>query len=311
MPKGMSLGASLEWFAEEFPKRTDGRYKVETYPSNTLLPIPAILDSLKGGVAEIALAPPPMWATAFPVTMLCTMPTVAFPSGTMELAQKQWDAWWEFYNTFPEVQSEFKDFKLLWPYALGASQFMSKDKDFHKASDFNGMAVGGASGPIMEIVKANGGAEVSLMMPEVYMNLEKGVITGAFCSFGMSDDYNYQEICKYWYAYDFSCGILTLLMNKEAWNAISAADQKILEETIKESNPIAAQASIDGVVSGRQKWLDAGRIINEPTPDEIAAWQVDCQPALKAWITSAKDAGVKDPEGILERYRQLWAKYVD
>jgi len=193
---------------------------------------------------------------------------------------------------------------------LGASQFMTKDKDFHKAADFNGMAIGGASGPIMDIVKANGGAEVSLMMPEVFMNLDKGVITGAFSSFGMSNDYNYQEICEYFYTYDFSCGILTLLMNQEAWNAISAADQKILEDTIRESAPIAAQSSIDGDAEGRQKWLDAGRIINDPTPEEIAAWDIDCQPAIQSWISSAKDAGVENPEDILERYRTLRAKYV-
>jgi TRAP-type C4-dicarboxylate transport system substrate-binding protein len=229
----------------------------------------------------------------------------------MELQEKQWDAWWEFYNTIPEVQSEFKDFKLLWPYALGASQFMAKSKDFHKASDFNGMAVGGASGCLMEIVKQNGGAEVSLMMPEVYMNLDKGVITGAFSSFGMSNDYNYHEICKYWYAYDFSCGILTLLMNQEAWNAMSAADQKIMEDTIKEANPIAAQASIDGTNEGRQKWLDAGRIINEPTPEEMAAWEKDCAPALECWVDTAKEAGVKDPEDIFEKYKEIRAKYVD
>jgi len=54
MPKGASIGAGFEWWGPEFEKRTNGRYKVEIYPAQTLVKIQAALDAVKTGAVELA-----------------------------------------------------------------------------------------------------------------------------------------------------------------------------------------------------------------------------------------------------------------
>ena len=83
MPKGASTGAGFEWFATEFPKRTNGRYIVETYPSETLTKISVALDAIKAGTAEIIGTSTGTFPKAFPLTLVVSIPTLSFPGGVM------------------------------------------------------------------------------------------------------------------------------------------------------------------------------------------------------------------------------------
>ncbi len=307
-PQGKSLGAGIEWWGPEFEKRTEGRYKVEIYPSSTLVPLPAAWDSLKAGVAQIALVPPTLFGSALPVTLLTGLPILTFPGESYENHQKMWDNWWEFYE-FPEVQAELKDFKMVWPFVLDPSYMVTKDKEIRKPEDFKGLMIGGG-GFIKEVVAAHGGASVIIMPPETYMNLDKGVVDGAFLAWGMSGDYDIQEICEYYNLYEFEQGVLPLFMNLETWNAMSPEDQKIFDESFRESTKYASEGMLEGLDSAKQKTIDAGRKLIEPTPEEIAVWDEAAKPAIQKWIDDCKAAGVDNPEEIMERYKKVREKYL-
>ena len=108
--KGYSPG--MEWFAEEFPKRTDGRYKVETYGASTLVPIDAVLDSTIQGVCQIGTTSMSMFAKDFPLGIAQQMPGMGFPwpGDFPDSLDVQAAAQWEFLTTVPEVANEFKDY---------------------------------------------------------------------------------------------------------------------------------------------------------------------------------------------------------
>jgi len=163
MPKGAAIAKGFEWWAEEFPKRTNGRYKVEVYPGQSLIKIPASLDAVKAGVAEIVMTSTGSFETAFPVSLCTGLPGLGWDMSSVEKAYLAHEAQWEWINTVPEVSREYQDFKLLWPFQLDSYRLFGNN-EVRSAADFQGLKVGG-SGVKMEIVKANGGASVHVIPP--------------------------------------------------------------------------------------------------------------------------------------------------
>ncbi len=215
---------------------------------------------------------------------------------------------WEYYNMFPEVQAECSDFKLLWPDMLQTVILVSKDKEVHLPEDFNGMKIG-AGGSSADVVKANGGAAVHQVPPECYMNMDKGVVEAAFLSWAMASDWKIQELAKYYYTQGFGNGTLFIGMNLEAWNEMSAEDQKILEEIMLEA---AKGPLVDGMLKeegiGRQI-AEENATVYAPTPEEAAAWEEACKPAIEEWAKTAESLGVENPMRFYEAYMEIQDKY--
>jgi len=311
MPKGQSVGAGFEWWGTEFEKRTQGRYKVEMYGGKTLISIPAALDSVRAGICEIVMTSTGTFPKDFPLTLVTSLPTMGMPMDTVERQQSAFAAAWELYNKVPEIQAEFKDFKLCWPLLLDPYNLYSKKKEVHYPADFNGMKVGG-SGQKMDMVTANGGAKVQQIPPQAYLNLDKGVVDASFNTFAQVRDYQLQEICDYFYDADFGCGEMLLLMNWDTWNGMSAADQKIVMDTFADSSVESSKGALSGIEEGKKLVLDAGKKITEPTPAEMAAWQKAAEPVFKKWAEDAKALGVDATvvANVFAEWKALRQKYI-
>ena len=179
-----------------------------------------MLDSTRKGVCQIGLTSTAQFAKDFPLSMVTQTPTYGWqPPGSTETRQilDVANAAWNEFEKIPEVATEFKDFIYLGNVVLTASNVVMKSKEVHVPADFRGTKFA-ATGAIGEIVKANGGAAVAMVTPEVYMNMDKGVIDGALMSMTMVTDWKIQTIAKYFFLVDLGSGNMVCLMNKEFWN---------------------------------------------------------------------------------------------
>lgn len=311
MPKGASVGAAYEFFGPEFEKRTQGRYKVEVYPGSTLISVPAALDSARKGVAEIVMTSVGTFPKDFPLSLVATSPTLALPSRNADDLVTASKAFWEFYDTTPEIKAEYKDVALVWTQFLDPYNLVSKKKEIRSPSDFQGMKVGGPSAGGREIVQANGGAGVAFAPPESYQNLDKGVVEAAFLTFAQVQDYKLFEICDYYYTMDFGAGVHIIIMNKDAYNAISPADQKIMAEVWPLASKVGAENSLKQINAGIASVKAAGKKIVDPTPAERAGWEKAAEVAINKWATDAQAMKI-DPAlttKILARWKEIKAKY--
>ncbi len=311
MPKGQSTGAGFEWFAQEFPKRTGGRYTVETYPSEALVKLANSLDAVKSGVAEIVMTSTGTFTKAFPLTLVVSIPTLGFPGGVLSSYVEGSDAIWDLYNAVPEVKDEYKDFKLLWTYALDPYNLVSRSKEIHSAADFKGLKVGG-SGAKMNIVTANGGAKVQMIPPQSYESLDKGVVDAGFVTMAQVSDYKLVEVCNYFYTQDFGGGNIIIMMNKEFWNSMPAADQKILSDIWREANVESAKGSMINIEKGKKLVTDAGKKVTAPTAAEIAAWEKAADVAVDQWKEDCKALGLSNDviEKTLATWKEARAKHM-
>jgi TRAP-type transport system periplasmic protein len=313
MPKAASVGRGYDWFGPEFQKRTEGRYKIETYPGATLIPIPAAVDSVKKGVAEIVMTSHGSFPKDFALSLVTGIPALGFPLGeNVKGYQDATAAWWDLYNAVPEIKAENNagfiplHFLMQDPYNL-----ISKKKEIHSAKDFAGMKVGG-SGAKMDIVTENGGAKVQMIPPDSYQILDKGVAEAGFLTFAQVYDYKLTELCSYFYTMDFGCGQHVIMMNPDAWKSMTPADQKILTQTFMDSVSISGEGAMDNIGKGRKMILDAKYKITDPTPEERKGWEVDAAPAIASWMKDAKGVGLSQDllDKTLATWKQIRAKYI-
>jgi TRAP-type C4-dicarboxylate transport system substrate-binding protein len=312
MPKGASVGAAYEFFGPEFEKRTQGRYKIETYPGSTLIPVPAALDSVKKDVAQIVMTSVGTFPKDFALSNVMTIPTLGFAGKNADDIVQACKAAWEFVDTTAEAKAEFKDVQLVWTQVLDPYNLVSRKKEIHGPSDFSGMKVGGPSAGGRDMVQAAGGAGVNFAPPESYQNLEKGVVDAAFLTLAQVEDYKLFEICDYYYRMDFGGGVHIILMNKDAWAKIPPADQKIFLETWPDAGKVGAQNSLVQVEKGIKSVTAAGKKIYDPTADERVAWEKSAQVAIDKWAADAQALKIAPAvtDSTLAKWKQIRAKYM-
>ena len=310
--KGYSPG--MEWFAEEFPKRTDGRYKVETYGASTLVPIDAVLDSTKKGICQIGTTSMSMFAKDFPLGIAQQMPGLGFPwpgecpDGQDVLAAAQW----EFLTTVPEVAAEFDDYVHLGPpFALETTYLVMIDKEVRSPADFRGTKMA-ATGPTAELIEANGGATVAIVVPQIFMNLEKKVVEGTMANFTMATDWKYETLCDYFYMQDFGASLIVSLMNKEFYNSMSAEDQQILRDTWAECTQVTRDFQKNSTIESKRILEEAGIELKRPTAEEAAAWQAAFDDVcVRGWKEDAASVGISEAtcDKVLQAWKDIRAKY--
>jgi TRAP-type C4-dicarboxylate transport system substrate-binding protein len=309
MPKGVGLGIALDWFGEEFPKRTDGRYEVEVYPAGTLIEMDSSLDAVRDGVVEMSMTSISSFMKAFPLSAVTQIPTLGYPT-TIEGMLAADVNYMKLYEEFPEIQNEFKDFKLLWNYGGAPDYIVSKKKEIHKAEDFKGMRVGGV-GLKMLIVEENGGASVQQVPPDSYMNLDKGVTDATFLVNLQWMIYRMWEVADYYYKMDFGSGATPLIMNFDAWNAMSPEDQQICLDTVYDSKLLLDQELCPILLNSEKMTADEGGTVVEPTPEEVVAWQKAAQPTMDKFLADAEATGATSGQAVLDEWIKMHKEFMD
>jgi TRAP-type C4-dicarboxylate transport system substrate-binding protein len=303
MPLKITVSQGWHWWAEELEKRTEGKVKVEFYPNGTLFALAASVDSCIAGVADISQTSIGGLAQRYPLSNLGSLPTASFPDTVngMIAANK---AYVTLIEKFPEVAAEWKDVKVLGFYQMMNYGIQSK-KVIRVPDDLKGVKIGG-DGLKMDLIKLCGAVGVTIAPPDLYMNLQTGVIDAGFSSWSHVQIYHLCEVVSYFLDYGFGATTLPVIMNLNSWNALPPDIQKIMMELIPESQAISAKAILVNADEGRKIAREtAGKTTVTLTPDQIKLWQEKGKPLDDAWLAEMKAKGAKNPELVLTEWKRL------
>lgn len=140
-------------------------------------------------------------------------------------------------------------------YDAGSRSFYTKDRPILSPSDLAGLKIRTQESPTsMKMVQAFGGSPTPIAWGELYSALQQGVVDGAENnppSFHLSRHY---EVCKF-YCLDEHTGVPdVLLISTKVWRDLSAEFQKLLQEAANESEQhqrilwkLATQQALDEV----------------------------------------------------------------
>lgn len=289
---------ALEQWAAAVDEATDGTVTVEFFAGGALAPAPQTYENVVSGAQDVGWALQGYTPGRFPVTDVIEMPF------TFASAQQATDVLWTLYEEFPEFQDEYADVKLLgmWVHDLG-DLWIGEGK-VETLEDINGLTLRAPSPVQNAVIEALGGNPVGLPAPELFDSLERGVIDGLFIANSGLSSFNLYEVLESGVECNCYVAAQFLVMNLDAWNSLSPAQQAAVDEVSGQALSTNAAVVYDGAYeAAAARVVEAGVEKVQLSEDELGRWKDATQSVIDDWISS--NAGDFPTQAMYDRMLEL------
>jgi TRAP-type C4-dicarboxylate transport system substrate-binding protein len=288
-PPGHIQSKLAEAWCKEVEKRTSGEVVVEYFPGQTLTKARQVYDGVVEGISDLGFSVLAYTRGRFPVMAAVDLP-LGYTSG--KVATKVINA---VYKKF--MPKELMDTQVMYLHAHGPGLIHTKSKPVYKIEDMKGLKFRG-HGTSALVVEALGGTPVPKPMPETYQMLQKGVVDGAVYPFEANKGWKLGEVTRYATA-DFTAAYTTsffVVMNKDKWNSISAANRKIIEQINMEWIDKHGEAWDSSDAQGIVFFLSQGGQIIGLDAKEAERWKKAVAPIIDNYKADMSKKGFKGDE---------------
>jgi TRAP-type C4-dicarboxylate transport system substrate-binding protein len=297
----------LDVWAKNVMEASDGRIKIDSYPSMQLggKP-PELMDQAIDGVADIVWTVVGYTPGRYPSTEVFELPFMMTDSGAGPVSR----AYWEMFETHMK-DTEFKDVHILGTWVHGPGMIHS-NKEVKTPEDMAGLKIRGGSRSINGLLSKLGATPVGMPVPAVPEGLSKGVIDGTTIPWEVTAALKVPELVRN--HTEFEGGSLytltfVLAMNKDKYESLPADLQKVIDDNSGLEFSVFAgttQEASDG--PARQLAVDRGNNIVTVSGADVDAWRAAAQPIYDEWVADMNSKG-KDGQALIDEARALIAKY--
>ena len=291
-------------FADDVAARTNGEVTIDIQWGGALFKADAALQGISDGVADLGT----IIGVYFPQEM------VAYDIADLPLLNT--DAWVgmratdELMRTDPAIAENLasQDLVYLGTFTTSAVNIGCKDAAIRTAEDIAGLKVRGV-GAYGQAFNDLGANMVAMPIYDAYQGLDTGLLD---CSQGYSyavAALKQQEVMTSYTLMNWGqVGALGVFMNKFAYDSLTPEQQTALQEAgVAMADTLGELINADNDAAV-QTMRDAGVEIIELPDAERDKLVARGEPYIDAWVEQATAAGL-DGAGMLERYRELIAKY--
>ena len=272
-------------FKHVVEERTGGRFQVDIYPSGTLGKEVDMMEAVKSGVIQMHMASMGGLGRLFTPVYLFMAPYM-FKNDV--IGQAVVDG--PYTQKMLDAMTEKTGVKgLRWVFLGGYGVFTNNVRQIYKAEDCKGIKFRGMDQLQVAMFQALGASGIPIAWSEVYTALETGVVHGQFNPIYIVEWAKLYEVQKYiTQAYASLAGQM-LVCNKDWFDKLSPADQKIVNEacvtaslTAKGLGILKDQDSLDALI---KKGMD----YNVLPPDQVEAFQKLVRPSVTEWLRTKMD----------------------
>ena len=289
-----------DW-AKEVEKRNDGRIMIQMFPCQTLVKGSQMYDGVLNGITDIGMSLFAYTRGRFPIMEVADLP-LGSPSGVVSSKMIK-----EVFETLQP--NELDGVKVMYITAHGPGLVHTKDKPVRTLEDLKGLKLR-ATGFSAKLVSALGGTPVAMPMPETYQALSKGVVDGATFPYEAGKGFRLFDTIKYTtesQAVAYASGFY-VVMNKDRWNSIDPADQKIIEGINNEWFEMTAETWDKIDIVGREFAKEKGVESVTLAPEEVERWKKAVAPVVDEYIKHMADKSFKGKK-IVDLARNAIKKY--
>ncbi|MGR3378920.1 TRAP transporter substrate-binding protein [Salipiger abyssi] len=300
-PQGFYSSKILQaWIDEINPKLSAGN-AFRLYPGSILGAPPAQAELVKAGVADVALVVPTYTPGLFPMTGVVEIPGLVQSSAVGT----------DILNTLAEegaLEKEYADYKVIALFTTPSYRFFMTDAAAETPADLDNLKLRTPSKFGSELFGMVGASGVGIPAPQVYENLERGVVQGAVWVMDAYRTFRLNEVAPYITTAHFTASPMAVLMNKRAYDSLPDADKAVLDEM----SGRATAEWIAGVVDSTDAEIEAAfRDDDNVTFVDLdaeaqAAWDAALTGAPAAWVAAQPDAS--QAELVLERATAVSAR---
>ncbi len=275
---------------KDVEKATAGRITVTVFPSSTLSPPMQVYDNTVKGVVDVGTNLLAYSPGRLPLSEVLQQP-LGYRNGyqATKLAN-------EYYNKFRP--KEFDDVHVLFLHAA-APGFIFTKNPAKSIADLKGLRIK-ANAENADIVKNLGASPVTMPVTETYDALSRGVVDGCLFPLEALQGFKIGEVVKtviedYPMSYATS---MYAIMNKAKWNAISPADQKVIEKINEEYIEKFGKGWVELDNKAMEFAKSKGVTFIKVSKEDEAMTAQKMKPILEDYVKMAKAKGLPGDEAL-------------
>lgn len=272
----------LEPFAKEVFEKTEGRVEVVIHPGNALASPPDTYDAVVSGVAGMGFVLPAYTPGRFPMSQILEYPFMFTSALQANMTAKAMTPLLSEY--------EYTDTKLLWFGGTDLGHILLKN-EVKNLSDLKGEKLR-SPGPIYnDVIEKLGGVEVSLPVSDLYDAMDRGIVNGTVMAPSALISFRLMEVTNQIIELNMYSTPLIMFANKDLWNKVSEADQKIIMAAV-DSFPERIGTQYNKEVEHAMSLAkEKGKDIYQFPDADMKEFHAIVEPLIKGWIKELDDAG--------------------
>ncbi|MDW4497274.1 TRAP transporter substrate-binding protein [Sulfitobacter sp. D35] len=297
----------LDVWADKVEADSDGRIKVERYPSMQLGGTPPeLMDQAIDGVADIVWTVVGYTPGRYPSTEVFELPFM------MTDARAASRAYWQMFEKHMK-DTEFKDVHILGTWVHGPG-LIHANKEVRTPDDMQGLKIRGGSRLVNSLLEKTGATPVGMPVPAIPEGLSKGVIDGTTIPWEVTTALKVPELVSHHTEFTGNAlYVLTfvLAMNKDRYDSLPDDLKKVIDDNSGEEFSVFAggtQADADG--PARKVAEDRGNTIVTLNEEETQVWIDASQPIYDEWVADMEGKGI-DGQALIDEARSLIDQYTE
>ncbi len=206
------------------------------------------------------------------------------------------------------LDAEYTDYKIIALFTTPSYRFFMTEDGLTAPEGLDGLKLRSPSkfgGELFGMVGASG---VGVPAPQVYENLERGVVSGAVWVMDAYRTFRLNEVAPNITTAGFIASPMAVLMNKNTYNSLSDADKAAVDEMSGRATAEWIASVIDQTEADVETDLRAKGEVNFIDLDDtqMNAWADAFAGAADAWVAGQPDAAAAG--AALERARAVAAE---
>ncbi|MCM2561679.1 TRAP transporter substrate-binding protein [Lutimaribacter sp. EGI FJ00015] len=299
--QGFYSSKVLAPWIEQVNEKLSAGNAFKLYPGSILGAPPAQAELVKAGVADVALVVPTYTPGLFPLSGVVEVP------GLVESGAKGAD----MLNTLAEegaLDAEYADYKVIALFTTPSYRFLMADTEVRTPADLDGLKLRSPSKFGSELFGMVGASGVGIPAPQVYENLERGVVSGAVWVMDAYRTFRLNEVAPNVTNTNFIAQPMAVLMNKTAYDSLPDSDKAVIDEMSGRATAEWIASVIDETDAVNEAaFREEGEVtFIDLTDEEKSAWNAAFAGAADAWVNGQADTAAA--AAALERARAIAAE---
>ncbi|MCC6007298.1 MAG: TRAP transporter substrate-binding protein [Rhodobacteraceae bacterium] len=296
-------------WAEKVMEDSDGRIKVEVFPSMQLGGTPpSLYDQARDGVVDVIWTVPSYQPGRFPEAEVFELPFMTSRSG-----EKSSRAAWDFTQEF--LTERMGDVHLVAVHVHGPGVIHTKDGPITSLDDFDGLTLRGPSRQAVRLLEQLGATTVGMPVPQFPEALSRGVVQGGVIPWEVVPALRVEELAENHTEIggDFAMynTFFVFAMNRASYERMPEDLRAVIDANSgREASAWAGRAMDTGDGIAREAIEARGNTIVTMPDDVLEAVQAVGEAVTETWIAEVTAAGLPGAE-MVARARELVAQYND
>jgi tripartite ATP-independent transporter DctP family solute receptor len=219
---------ALVMFGDELAKRSNGRMKLDIFPSSQMGSIAEMLQSVQAGSLTMSMAVPAWYSSHMKPLDAFTLPYLVGNEDKLRPALEG-----PLGREIAKYADE-KNFKVVGYLLLGSRHIVNKRGPVHKPADCQGLKLRVINSPVyLQTFRALGANPIAMDPSELYLALQQGVVDGFEYPLPDLVSQKMFEVAKFLSLDRHTTDFFIVTTNKALWNSLSADERGWVEGAMR------------------------------------------------------------------------------